>query len=48
MKGQPVMATNVEGLWLIEWRDQGGTGSIQGNVELEELLKVAESMPGLE
>ncbi|HYF95867.1 MAG TPA: hypothetical protein VD969_26920 [Symbiobacteriaceae bacterium] len=46
-KGQPATAIKVGPLWAVFWVHESGGGSLHGNIELEELLKVAESMPSL-
>lgn len=47
VKGQPATAVHIGESWSVLWSRQTGSGSLSGNVELEELLNVAESMPDL-
>lgn len=47
VKGQPATAVHFGDSWSVQWSSQISSGSLSGNVELEELLKVAESMPDL-
>jgi hypothetical protein len=47
VKGQPATAVHIGESWSIHWGNQTNSGSLSGNVGLEELLKVAESMPDL-
>jgi hypothetical protein len=47
VKGQTATAVGIGESWSIQWNNQDGSGSLFGNVELEELLKVAESLPEL-
>lgn len=47
LKGQPATATRVGQNWSLYWWYEYGGGSIAGNVDLDELVKIAESLPTL-
>jgi hypothetical protein len=48
IRGHEATATQVGPTWMLHWWHEGGGGHLVGNVPLEVLLKVAESMPRLE
>lgn len=45
--GHEATATYGGGRWTLLWYHAGGSGHLSGNIPLDELLKVAESLPGL-
>ncbi|MDF2627700.1 MAG: hypothetical protein K0R39_1531 [Symbiobacteriaceae bacterium] len=47
LKGQPATAVRAGELWLIQWQHADGAGLISGRVDLDILVKVAESLPEL-
>ncbi|MDB4898063.1 MAG: hypothetical protein JWN15_4325 [Firmicutes bacterium] len=48
LKGQSAMATYLRPDWILFWAHDYGTGSLMGtDMPLDELLKVAESLPSL-
>ena len=48
LKGHEATATLAGTTWMLDWWHEGGSGHLSGNIPLEELLKVAESLPSLE
>lgn len=48
LKGQPALATKVGPNWSLYWYSEDLGGSISGNVELDDLVKIAESLPDLQ
>jgi hypothetical protein len=48
LKGQSAIATSLKPNWFLFWAHEYGTGSLMGtDMPLDELLKVAESLPSL-
>lgn len=47
-KGHEATATLANTTWMLDWWHEGGSGHLYGNIPLEELLKVAESLPTVE
>ncbi|HWI62555.1 MAG TPA: hypothetical protein VNT75_11990 [Symbiobacteriaceae bacterium] len=47
LKGQAATAHKVGKTWSLMWWHEKGGGSIAGDIELDELLKIAESLPEL-
>jgi hypothetical protein len=48
IKGHEATATLMGKTWMLQWWHEGGSGHLSSNLPLEELVKVAESLPSLE